>query len=378
MPWRASSVSELRRLFVQQVAELGRPLAAVCREHGISRKTGYKWLVRYRLAPEASLADQSRRPRASPRRTVDALERQVLDVRQEFGWGARKIRAYLMARNVALPSIATVNAILRRHGQIAAPPEPQDADWQRFVRSQPNELWQCDHKGPIEVGRQKVYPLSVLDDHSRFLLAFDPCLDLTMKTAFGVLWNAFGEFGLPEAILCDNAFGTNFTVPKTPSWFDARLIRLGVRPLHGKPYHPQTQGKIERFHGTLERELWPRVRRDELTHFAEDSRRWRTEVYNLARPHESLQDRPPAAVYRPSLRPRPDKVPDVEYPADAVLRKVTPRGEVYWNGYRIMAGYGLVGEHVRIEEREREVALHYAWKEIRLLANDQLRKDKLL
>jgi transposase InsO family protein len=371
-------VSGLRKLFIQQVTELGRPLAAVCREHGISRKTGYKWLARYRQTPEESLADQSRRPRASPRRTADGLERQVLDVREKFGWGARKIRAYLMARDVSLPSVATVNAILRRHGQIAAAAEPADTDWQCFVRSQPNELWQCDHKGPLEVGRQKIFPLSVIDDHSRFLLALDPCLDLTMKTAFGVLWNAFGEFGLPDSILCDNAFGTKFTVPKTLSWFDARLVRLGVRPLHGKPYHPQTQGKVERFHGALERELWPRVRRDELAHFQEDSRRWRTEVYNLVRPHESLQDQPPAAIYRPSLRARPNKVPEVEYPAGAVLRKVTPRGEVYWKNCRIMAGYGLVGEHVRIEEREHEIALHYAWKEIRLLANDQLRTDKIL
>jgi len=167
-------MSELRKLLIQQVTELGRPLAAVCREHGVSRKTGYKWLARYRLAPQASLADRSRRPRASPRRTEDALERQVLDVRQKFGWGARKIRAYLAARGVSLPSVATVNAILRRQGQIAAAPQPEEGDWQRFVRSQPNELWQCDHKGPLEVGRQKVFPLSVIDDHSRFLVALDP------------------------------------------------------------------------------------------------------------------------------------------------------------------------------------------------------------
>ena len=146
-------MSKLRKLFIQQLTELGRPLAAVCREHDVSRQTGYKRLARYRLAPEASLADRSRRPRASPRRTEDALERQVLDVRQKIGWGARKIRAYLAARGVSLPSVATVNAILRRQGQIAAAPQPEDGDWQRFVRSQPNELWQCDHKGPLEVGQ---------------------------------------------------------------------------------------------------------------------------------------------------------------------------------------------------------------------------------
>jgi transposase InsO family protein len=377
MPWKVTPMSELRKVLVHQVLTLKRPMAEVCREHGVSRKTGYKWLVRHRLAPDQPLTDQSRRPVNSPRRTPDQLAAKVAAVRRQYRWGARKIRAYLAAQGAVLPTTKTVHEVLRRQG-LLTPPTDDPAPPQRFVRSQPNELWQCDHKGPLEIARQKVYPLSVLDDHSRFLLALEACLDVTMKTAFDVLWNVFGEYGLPDGILCDNAFGTNFSVPKTPSWFDAQLIRLGIQPLHGKPYHPQTQGKVERLHGTLEREVWPFVRRDALDHFAEDTRHWRSEIYNLVRPHEALADRPPVALYRPSLRRRPTRMPAVEYPAGSVLRKVSGNGEVFWKNNRILAGNGLAGEYVRIEERDCEIALFYCWKEVRRLAHDQLRGDKIV
>jgi hypothetical protein len=121
-----------------------------------------------------------------------------------------------------------------------------------------------------------------------------------MQTAFAVLWDAFGEFGLPGSMLCDNAFGTSYSTPKTISWFDAQLIRLGISPIHGRPYHPQTQGKVERLHGTFQRELWPTIRRDSLDHFAADLTRFRRQVDNTQRPHEALGDQPPLSRYRPS------------------------------------------------------------------------------
>jgi transposase InsO family protein len=377
MPWKVAPMSELRLAFVHLVRTTGFSVARACRHFGISRKTGHKWLRRYRDDPGRPLGDRPRRPQHSPRRTAADTEQRILAVRDEYGWGARKIRAVLAGRGQEVPSARTVHQVLARHGRLDAP-APRPEACQRFERARPNELWQLDFKGPLEVERRRVYPLAVEDDHSRFLLALEPCPDLTMATAWDVLWRAFGDYGLPEGVLCDHAFGTRGQNPLGVSWFEARLIRLGVHPRHGRPYHPQTQGKVERLNGTLEREVWPRVRRDSLAHFAADLQRWRATVYNVLRPHQALADRPPVTRWRPSPRPRPAVLPPVAYGAEAVLRKVMNRGDVSWRGYRILVGAGLEGEWVRVEERGHEVAVWYAWKQLRLLPTAELRRGTIL
>jgi transposase InsO family protein len=377
MPWEVQPVSEIRLAFIHEVRTLHTPVSLACQKFKISRKTGYKWLARYQQQPGLPLTDRSRRPKSSPHRTPESLEQAVLDVRQRFHWGPQKIHAFLQAQGQPLPSSRTVANILKRHcciAEEASPPPPL----QTFERAQPHELWQCDHKGPLEIAKQKVYTLSVLDDHSRFLIALKPCLDLTMRSAFDILWNAFGEFGLPESILCDNAFGTSCSAPKTVSWFDAQLIRLGIHPIHGRPYHPQTQGKVERFHGTLEQELLPYIRRDALDHFIADLEQWRSDVYNPLRPHEALGDRPPLSRFRPSPRPRPPKLPEVVYPSGSTVRRVSTTGAIRWLYYRIQTGAGLAHQYVRVEDRGDEVAVFYAWKQIRVIATKDLREDTLL
>jgi len=177
-----------------------------------------------------------------------------------------------------------------------------------------------DFKGPLEVEHRRVFPFAVLDDHSRYLLTLAPCLDCTMQTAWDLLGHAFAEAGLPQAILSDNAFGTRGQNALGVSWFEARLIRRGIHSWHGRPYHLQTQGKVERFNGTLQRELWPRARRDSLAHFRADLQHWRTEVYNLVRPHEALADCPPSSAGAPvpgPARPRypPSATPPGRYSA---------------------------------------------------------------
>lgn len=380
MPWKVSPMSELRLALVQQVVSLNVPVAQAARNFGVSRKTAYKWIKRHREQSQQPLVDRSRRPQRSPETTSAAIEQHVLRVRDTYGWGARKIRALLREQQpqLHLPSVRTITNILNRHARIThAPAEPAPPP-QFFERTAPHQLWQCDHKGPLEVGRRKVYPFTILDDHSRYLITCQACTDLTMRPVFDILWNAFGEVGLPEAILCDNAFSTRFEVPRTLCWLEARLVRLGIRPLHGRAYHPQTQGKVERLHGTLQREVWPYIRRDDLDAFQHDLDRWRCEVYNTLRPHEAIGDVPPLARFRPSPRPRPEQMPPVEYPPDAVIRKVNTSGDVRFNGYRILAGRGLVGEFVRLEERDHQLALYYANHEIRCLSNDQLVKGKML
>ena len=377
MPWKVKPVSDIRLAFVHQIVSLHHSLTQACRDFNISRKTGYKWLRRVRDQPQLTLNDQSRRPHSSPRRTPDRLEQQVLLVRRRFGWGAPKIHAYLQPRLPQLPSIRTVHAILQRHHLLQPVQNTQPAD-QRFERGQPNDLWQLDFKGPLEIARQRVLPLSILDDHSRFLLALASCSNVAHATAWNVLWNVMADGGMPASLLCDNAFNARSAGCCGTSHFDAMLIRLGIHPLHGRPYHPQTQGKVERFHGTLQRELWPRVRRDNLLHFQQDLDHWRMEVYNVLRPHEALGQQPPICRWKPSPRKRPAGLPPLEYPSGSLLRKIAPMGTINFRNCRILVGKGLAGDHVRIEERDHDIGVFYAWKEVRTLAASQLVKYGVL
>jgi Integrase core domain/leucine-zipper of insertion element IS481 len=382
VPWKVRAMSEIRLAVVQEVVALHQPLAPACRKYGIRRTTGYTWPARDRRDPAQPLRDQSRRPARSPGRTAAALEEEVLQVRDRFGGGAPKIWASLRnqaeepGRARALPCEKTIGNILRRRGRTAAGPAGEAGPPQFFARPQPNELWPCDFKGPVEVERRTVHPFTALDDHSRSLLALTPCPDVTMRSAWGAPWEAFGAFGLPEARLCDNAFGTQFTRLPGLSWFAARPIRLGVNPSHGRPYHPQTQGTVERRHGTLEAEVWPHVDRATVAGFAADLRRWRTQVYNAVRPHEALGGRPPVRHDRPSPRRRPAALPEAGYEPGAVLRRVSTGGDIRWHGSRVLVGAGLAGEAVRVEERDRAVAVSYGWKQVRRVGVEQLRKDR--
>ena len=292
----------------------------------------------------------------------------MLEVHDQHRWGARKIHRLLADRGQSMPSIRTTAAILKRHGRVAAPPPlPQEASI-RFERSKPNDLWQLDHKGPVEIARRKYMPLAVIDDHSRYCLCFTPAPDIGMATTWSILWSLFGEMGLPTAILCDNAF----SAPVGLSWLDEKLVRLGIRPIHGRPYHPQTQGKVERFNGSAQRELIDfAARRDCVEHFSEDAAAWR-HVYNTLRPHESLGDLPPITRWHVSPRSRPSSLPAVQYPPGARLRKVTQVGDVYYRQTRILVGRCLARQFVQVIERDYDIAIYYAKHLVRTIPTDQL------
>jgi transposase InsO family protein len=375
MPWKALTMSEARAAFVTLALSQSVSFADACRRFSISRKTGYKWLARSREKSEQPFRDRSRRPDLSPTRTSPSIEQQIVDVRSKYGWGARKIHAFLRGSVVELPSPRTITAILHRHGCLKKR-VPSDDPLQRFERSTPNELWQIDFKGPLEFQRCKFQLFDVLDDYSRFALAAELLPDRTMNSAWNTLWRLFGEVGLPDTILCDNAFATSSQVGI--SWFDARLVRLGIRPIHGRPYHPQTQGKIERWHGTLEAEAFPRLRWSSPQDFAADLAEWRVQVYNAIRPHEALADQPPITRWQPSKRARPSLLPTIEYPLGAQLRKVMHRGEVSWRNCEILVGNGIAGEWVRVAEEHEQVTFFYGNHVIRELSTSQLRKREIV
>ena len=357
MPWKEVSTMSLRREFVELAQQEGANRRALCRRFGISPTTGYRWLHRYRAAGAAGLQDRSRRPHHSPHRTPAPIEQQVLAIHAAHpAWGGRKIRATLEAqwqaqRNRApLPSASTITAILRRHDRLAPPEQAPPAAWHRFERPVPNELWQMDFKGHFPLLRGgRCHPLTLLDDHSRFCLGLVACANERQQTVQGQLTQIFTRYGLPHVILADNGppWGAA-TTPPVQTALTVWLLRLGVRVIHGRPYHPQTQGKVERFHRTLQAEV---LRDRSLLDLATCQRHftaWRT-VYNCERPHEALGDRPPVSRYQPSPRPFPTELPPIEYAPGAVVRRVQAKGEITLHGRTYPVGRAFRGYPVAVQ-----------------------------
>ncbi len=297
MPWKEKTVMEQRKEFIEQAAECTN-FSALCREYGISRKTGYKWLNRFR--EDGSVSDRSRRPKHPHAKTAPVIEAAVLAMREENpSWGGRTIHAVLEADGIkGLPSAKTCSNILKRNGCIK-PEEPlKHRAYQRFEREQCNSLWQTDFKGDFGLlDGSRCYPLDILDDHSRFCIRTEPKNSATgVKESF---IQAFQEYGLPDAILSDH--GSQFAGFKGGyTHFERWLMDLDILPIHGRIMHPQTQGKIERFHRTMKAELLREPfldLKDAKKHFA----RWRWK-YNEIRPHSALNMKTPASVYTPSKR----------------------------------------------------------------------------
>jgi transposase InsO family protein len=345
MPWKEWNRMELRAEFVEQVLQGQQTMAAVCREYGIARRTGYKWLARYQAAGLAGLADGSRRPHQSPQHTEPAVEAQVLALRRAHGaWGGRKIRARLLALGEhRVPAASTITDILRRHGYLDPEASAAHRPVQRFERQAPNELWQIDFKGHVGLSSGgRCHPLSMLDDHSRYNLALVACANEQRATVQAVLERTFGIYGLPDAMLMDNGppWGGDATCRCTT--LGVWLMRLAVQVLHGRPRHPQTQGKEERFHRTLAAEVLAGAPLSDLASAQERLDAWRI-VYNQERPHEALGLAVPAARYVPSPRALPARLPEVSYPAGALVRRVYDGGRISFQGRRLRVGRAFEG-----------------------------------
>lgn len=354
MPWQECSVESERMAFVIAAQQQTVPLAAVCRQFGISRKTGYKWLGR--VAAGEGVRDRSRRPHASPAQTPEAVEQQVLALRQEHpAWGGRKLHHRLVAEGrPTVPAPSTITDILRRHGQLS--PIPPRRACVRFEHPEPNLVWQMDFMGhrPLAGGEDRVHPFSLIDDHSRFALALSACEHQQWDLVQDQLTAVFRQVGLPEAILCDNGAPWGLagkTGGPGLTRLEAWLLRLGVEPWHGRPYHPQTQGKVERFHGTIAREVFAhhpvRTLTEAQTHF--DAFRHN---YNHERPHEALGQATPASRYTPSPRPFPEVLPPMVYDAGTLVQTVKEHGSISWKGRRHFVSRGLVGEPVALRPTE--------------------------
>lgn len=207
MPWKEQTPMSQKEAFIWKAIEPNRNMSRLCQEFGISRKTGYKWLKRYEQDGEDGLKEDSRKPKYSPRKTSVRIETQILELREQHpAWGGRKLKARLeQLGHVDIPSPSTITAILSRNNHIAEEETQKRKRYCRFERSAPNELWQMDFKGEFQISGKDCYPLTVLDDHSRYLLCLKACQNQRRETVQAHLVEVFKQYGLPKSILTDNA-----------------------------------------------------------------------------------------------------------------------------------------------------------------------------
>lgn len=357
MPWRTERVMDQRIEFVLRAREGEETIAALCREYQISRPTGYLWLQRYHQVGSVSgLAEHSRRPWHSPRRTSTKVRAAVLALRDEKCWGGPKIAKVLERRGLRVAS-ATAQRILKRAGRVQ-PPQPEKTKL-RFAREQCNELAQMDFKGEYSLGRQKCYPLSLLDDCSRYLHGLWPLPSTGGAGVKQTLESYFRVHGVPLSILVDHGtpwFST--TNAQGLTWVAVWLLKQGVGLRYSGVRHPQTQGKVERFHQTLK----ARTKHRGAPTTMGEWERWACEFrqeYNYERPHEALQMKTPGEVYQAvNLRPYQEQPRDWEYSGGTVLR-LNPQGALYYRQRRYFVSEALAGERVRVDELDGQLLVTF-------------------
>ena len=365
MPWKESDVRSERIRFVVEALSGEETLSSLCRRYGISRPTGYKWLRRYREVGSLSeLAEHSRRPHRSPRRTPEWMEDRVEAIRRRHGWAGRKISRLLRDEGIHLAR-STVDRILKRRGLIE-PSESQRAAPHRFERPRPNDLWQMDFKGPYPLSRGgSCHPLSILDDHSRYAVGLYALESSDGPSVRQCLLKTWELYGLPQALLMDHG---------SPWWASSNghgltrlsvfLIDQGIELIYGAIGHPQTQGKVERFHRTLDQALRHQGVPTSLMGFRRRLADWRHE-YNDLRPHEALEDETPQTRYRASRKSYNPKPRPWEYPEGSDLRRVYGAGLIHYQGNPYFVCHALNGQLVRCQRFENRLLVTYRHMQIR-------------
>jgi transposase InsO family protein len=355
MGWRHVEASSERIRFVQEAVSGERAFSSLCASYGISRPTGYLWLKRFREGGVAAMVECSRRPSHSPTRIAAETAEQIVALRQRYPeWGARKLSVLLAREGLLVPRM-TVHRVLERRGLLHELDRHAQAPG-RFCREQPNQLWQMDFKSPKGWGTH-LGPLSVIDDHSRYVIALQQLRSGRAEHVQQRLERAFADCGVPEAMLMDHGQPW-FNAQSSGGWtqLSVWLMRVGVRLYYSGVRHPQTQGKVERFHGALEK---ARRRRG---HPAVDPQAWLDgfrDEYNHVRPHEALAMKTPASVWRPSasvyLGPR-----DPTYAAGSEVRQLNSLGALRLHGRNWQVAGALAHQPVLLQRIDQRVLIFYA------------------
>ena len=358
MPWKKVDPMEERLRFISEFQESRCSLSAVCRQFGISRKTGYKWLHRFGLGGLEALDEKSRAPHSCPHRTEAGLIDAVIALRQKRPtWGPRKIAAKLLQQGIAPPAPSTIGDILSRAGLV----EPRRASRRVGIRSwrggvtkpeRPNHVWSVDFKGWFRTKDGiPCYPLTVSDLHSRYLLGCTPLHNQRGGPAELEFEKIFEEFDLPEIIRVDNGAPFGSTGPWGLSRLSVSWLKHGIRVEFIRPGHPEENGSHERMHRTMKSEV---TRPPEATLHKQAIRleQWRRD-YNEERPHEALGQQVPASLYKPSTKKYTDSFKEFEYPKWFEQRRVRTDGTILWKGRQRFIGEAFVNSTVGLIENAR-------------------------
>jgi len=347
----------LKLEFVERATQPGAKLAPLCREFGISRPTGAKWVKRFKQEGFAGLEERSRRPASSPLSLAEELVMGVLEQRDRHpSWGAKKLRDLLLKRfGDKTPSMATIARILRRAGVVRARrrsrPLSVIEQAPTVAAEAPNDVWTMDFKGWWRThDKSRCEPFTVRDGFSRYVLAITVLAATTGQQVRAELERLFRKHGLPKAFQCDN--GSPFISTRARGGFtnlSVWLTSLGIRIVRSRPGHPQDNGGHERMHRDLAQEVqrWPS---EDLHAQQRELDRWRQE-FNHVRPHDALGGKTPAEVYKPSDRKLRQPRPFV-YPTTFSVRRVDRIGHIGWHGEHCYVGQAFRGELLGLEPQE--------------------------
>ncbi len=354
MAFQGVSIMDLKREFVLQANKPNRDMTLLCRNYKINRKTGYKWLTRFKKEGVAGLAERSRRRiNIHPRQIAQDIEKQIIEARKDHpAWGSRKLKKYLENQGVnGLPATSTITDVLRRANLIDPLETEKRETWKRFEHEQPNQLWQMDFKGDFAMESGRCFPLTVLDDHSRFAIGLKACGNQRGEGVRNHLINIFERYGMPERINTDNGPPWGNSCRARYTKLSAWLIQIGIKTSHSRSYHPQTNGKIERFHRTLKFELLKNRYFRDCEHAQKIFDEW-SDCYNLERPHEGNNMETPITRYRHSYREYIGELSLPEYAIEDKVRKVNKDGVICFLGNHWLVGSAFSGKRIGIRPGE--------------------------
>jgi transposase InsO family protein len=366
MPWKESVAMEERLQFVHDALRDRFTMSELCARYGVSRRVGYKWLARYEADGRRGLIDRSRAPKHCARQTgADVVAFLVAAREAHPDWGARKLLRVLRDQHAAIrtwPAPSTVADLLARRGLVHRRRRRRVSVHPGVVRpttAAPNDLWTADFKGQFRTGDGAYcFPLTIADQHTRYLLACRGVLSTQTVTARPIFERAFREYGLPIAIRTDNGVPFATQAIHGLSYLNVWWMRLGIAHQRSRPGCPQDNGAHERMHRTLKRHAIKPVRQTCATQ-QRNFDAFRHE-YNEERPHEYLHQETPASQYTGSARPYPTRLPPLEYPRHFLVKKITTGGTFRFQHKLLYLANAMVDQHIGLEETDDGIwAIHF-------------------